>query len=322
MGLCVFVFLTLYACNKETTPDNHPPVLKIKIQPPAGDSTITFVVDASRTTDREDALSFMRFRWDLNGDSIWDTDPDPSPYEVFRIPDIGMHQFGVTVQDRFGSSDSTWFSIETWGLNRDTSRMIDPRDYQEYRTVRIGRTWWMAENLNYGYLIPDTSGATDNGIPEKYCYLNDTAIILNPGGHLTYYVWEELMEYDTLNVTGLCPPGWQIPSRKDWQALRDSLGYRGYQTYLAGRGFSGLSLTYSGYHLLTQPWNPDSLNPDFNTSLFFSRDFSREVYGRRRQPCPWVADQTGLILLRFASKEAAFFKAALPVRCIKTDGYE
>jgi L-cystine uptake protein TcyP (sodium:dicarboxylate symporter family) len=55
--------------------------------------------------------------------------------------------------------------------------IIDIRNGQVYKVVKIGQQWWMQENLNIGTMIDSTQNAADNEIIEKYCYRNSRLII-------------------------------------------------------------------------------------------------------------------------------------------------
>jgi hypothetical protein len=78
-------------------------------------------------------------------------------------------------------------------------------DGHKYPTVQIGIQTWMAENLNVGTLINDTTSANNNGILEKYCYEDNESNCDVYGG---LYQWNELMNYDTTpGIQGICPPG-------------------------------------------------------------------------------------------------------------------
>ena len=98
-----------------------------------------------------------------------------------------------------------------------TGTIIDSRDGHVYKTVMINNNWWMAENLNYGQAIDSFHGGSaedgkqsDNGIDEKYCYLNNDENCLTYGG---LYSWDEAMKHDSANrPQGICPDGWHIPS--------------------------------------------------------------------------------------------------------------
>ncbi len=98
----------------------------------------------------------------------------------------------------------------------------DLRDGQRYPTVQIGSQCWMAKNLNIGVVVPDFM-QSDNGLIEKTCYDNDPANCEIFGG---LYTWGEAMAWTTTDGgQGICPPGWHLPARADWDLLRRFLGY-------------------------------------------------------------------------------------------------
>lgn len=104
--------------------------------------------------------------------------------------------------------------------------VTDSRDGKTYRTVKIGSQWWMAENLNY---------ETDN----SFCY-NDSAEYCEKYGRL--YTWVAAMDSagtwstngkgcgyvticsPTYPVRGVCPEGWHLPTRTEWETLFKAVG--------------------------------------------------------------------------------------------------
>ena len=80
---------------------------------------------------------------------------------------------------------------------------VDPRDQEEYCIVTIGGKDWFSENLRF----------TDN--EKKGVWLDHNTARKAFG---RFYTYQEIRSGD------LCPPGFHVPSRNEWDALINSLG--------------------------------------------------------------------------------------------------
>ncbi len=113
----------------------------------------------------------------------------------------------------------------------ETDTLVDSRDGKSYKTVKIGKQWWMAENLNYGKKVngnPIGIFQTNNSEVEKYCYSDNEANCTIYGG---LYDWNEAMNYTSLenghtneDIQGICPCQWHLPSDEEWFELEKYLG--------------------------------------------------------------------------------------------------
>lgn len=89
---------------------------------------------------------------------------------------------------------------------------------QVYNTVLIGNQCWLKENLNAGI----QASQENNGIIEKYCYDFDT---VNCEDYGALYSWLELMNYsEEEGSRGICPSGWHIPTKGEFDTLTNFLG--------------------------------------------------------------------------------------------------
>ena len=172
-----------------------------------------------------------------------------------------------------------------------TGTLLDERDGKVYETVKIGNQWWMSENLDIGTQIQSFSGGSnqdgemsDNQLIEKYCYYNNPTYCEMYGG---LYQWQEAVNYTTQESSrGICPEGWHVPSRAEFETLLELYpsskdlrfdGGSGFNALLAGNKFRlyfdninelGLFWTSSGgsiegrYLLVNKSEGPALINSD------------------------------------------------------------
>ena len=118
----------------------------------------------------------------------------------------------------------------------------------------------MAQNLNIADVtLKAGENMTDDTKIERYCYNDDTTKCDRYGG---LYQWAEMMGFnDSCNTKscadliqpnhqGICPKGWRLMTRHDFEVARSSTEYgvRGLRSeyIFTGNNESGLSLTGSG----------------------------------------------------------------------------
>ncbi len=109
----------------------------------------------------------------------------------------------------------------------------DKRDGQTYKTVKMGKQVWMAENLNY---------YTNSG---SWYYKNDSNSYASTYGRL--YDWE--------TACTSCPDGWHLPTDEEWTTLTDELN---------GKNVAGSKMKETGFT------HGDSLNTGAKNSTGFA----------------------------------------------------
>jgi uncharacterized protein (TIGR02145 family) len=237
---------------------NRAPVASFSVSTLTGNIRTEFRFDGWSTRDFESAPSDMFFRWDFDGDGRWDTEPSHAPAIFYRFPAPGIYNTVMEVTDSIGASDTFSKAITISRGTNETGICLDTRGlgYEYYGTVLIGDQWWFSRSLS----IQDR----DRGMRkynEQY-YDRDESIRFRDYGNLYMY--------GVLPI--LCPAGWRVPSREDWEKLfaiypaeelYEALmpgGVSDFGATLGGKGKVGLvfdGLRHTGYYWSTSmPMDP------------------------------------------------------------------
>ena len=159
-----------------------------------------------------------------------------SSVEIPKSSSSGLSESSSSSADKEVSSSSSEIGCKTETEdNCEYGELIDDRDGQIYKTVKIGDQWWMAENLNYD---PGQGGLGDNKYVWSWCY-KDEPKNCDVAGRL--YTWAAAMDSvktgcgygptcdlasagSATLVQGICPKGWHLPSKTEWKALFMAVG--------------------------------------------------------------------------------------------------
>jgi uncharacterized protein (TIGR02145 family)/uncharacterized repeat protein (TIGR02543 family) len=127
--------------------------------------------------------------------------------------------------------------------NLFSGTLSDKRDGKTYKTVKIGRNRWMAENLNY-----KASGS--------WCYENNDSYCAKYG---------RLYDWNAANKA--CPAGWHLPSRAEWDTLAETAG--GWYYIQRSNREDGITWYETGMRLKSKTgWNQDEYNVNTNNVGF------------------------------------------------------
>ena len=121
---------------------------------------------------------------------------------------------------------------------------VNDYDGNVYNTVQIGDQCWMKENLRTKHYATGTPIPFNAGVSytEPRCFQNS---ILDVNTYGLYYNWYAAMNGATASdanpsgVQGVCPNGWHLPSKAEWNQLLSYLGEN--QDYVCGNSNSNIA---------------------------------------------------------------------------------
>jgi len=121
--------------------------------------------------------------------------------------------------DESSSSEKSSSSLND-GYDAINNTLTDSRDGQVYKTVTIGTQVWMAENLNY--LPEDTVGTIWAG--KSLCGGGAWKGKIEGDCNIYGRLYEDDFTKKEENINSICPDGWSLPSKKQYEILTSFLG--------------------------------------------------------------------------------------------------
>ena len=247
-------------------------------------------------TSIKDGYGQRRYRTCRNG--RWETDSSARLDSLDSLAAIEKNKEHPNMDSLFAGYNGKYFEFE------------DPRDGRKYKYLKFeGRSedfdafttfYVMAENLNYGKMIPSGTTKFDDSVTEKLCYVDDEWFCDNHFGGL--YTWAEAMNLpkvcDSVAVDsndackaitkerspisgegylnaiwqGICPDGWHIMNQREWRYANGDIRSKILWEENAGRNSDGLAIIpsgngYSGIHEFTYMWLPAESEEKFAYSM-------------------------------------------------------
>lgn len=133
-----------------------------------------------------------------------------------------------------------------------SNTFTDNRDGKVYKTVKIGNQIWMAENLAFKADTNCWVAKNNKKSVTKYGYL-----------------------YNGETARKICPSGWHLPSKEEFETLLNNFGGSGeaaYKALLTG-GSSGFSALFSG----GQDTSIVMIAPFWSSSLSFLEEAEEDI---------------------------------------------
>jgi uncharacterized protein (TIGR02145 family) len=200
------VLLTLCTCQKEIIDTTISATIAPSFNHNNTRGTITF--DASGSIDDNFENSLLLYRWDFQGDGIWDIKylENNKASHNYSIP--GEYKSIVEVRNPDGDTDTASCLV----MIDSIQSFVDIRDDKKYDFIRIADDYWMTSNI---------------------CFAS-------PKGYLQPYFHPDqnyLYEYNVAKT--VCPDGWHISTDFEWKKLELLLGMAENEIDNYGNRYSG-----------------------------------------------------------------------------------
>ena len=207
-----------------------------------------------------------------------------------------------------------------------------------YHTVRIGNQCWMRENLRTSHYADGTALATSsNGSTETPYYFysySGNNIELERYGLL--YNWAAVMNgaassnANPSGVQGICPNGWHVPSKAEWEELLNYM--TSIPTYRCGTGSGSIAKALASREGWNNSWSSNctpGTNQNANNASRFAatpagyRYYGNYFYSGSSSALWWCSTDSYRVEIYYGSEGVGITSEAkehgFSVRCVKNE---
>ena len=222
------------------------PVITAAIE--QGNIRTQFYLHTWFSTDDHVGASGLLYRWDFEGDGYWDTNYGPHLEMHHQFTHAGDYRARVEAVDPGGKKAVATLLLTVSPYLNETSYFMDARDRQLYGSVKIGSTWWMAENLNY-----DVPQKLTTGLYTWICLYEQKSWCEEVGR--LYHVSAITHNRGSDEYLDICPPGWRLSEQQEMEDLIANVGgpTNGKTLELGGsQDFNAQYLGYADYYFVIE----------------------------------------------------------------------
>ena len=207
--LSLLIIVTINACTKdgdnEDPPANTAPTAAFTVQPSTGGTSTIFQFDASTSSDTEDAVSALQFRWDWNNDGTWDTQYSDDTQEQNTYTTEGTYTIKLEVMDTGGLSGTSTNTVNvSAAANNPPNPPSDPNPSDTETDVHINTNLsWSCTDPDGDPLKYDVCFGTTNNPPVVAQDINSTNYDPGTLQENTIYYWKIIAK----DIKGDSTPG-------------------------------------------------------------------------------------------------------------------
>ncbi|MFO8129521.1 MAG: FISUMP domain-containing protein [Bacteroidales bacterium] len=166
---------SMLSCEKSDDNDDNgdpsslsdPPAASFTITPASGNTSTVFTLDASASTDDEDNLSELLFRWDFTNNGNWNTPPSSDPIAQYQFAAEGTYTIKLEVTDTDELSGTTTRQVtitDTGNLPPNAPANPQPEDGETGQDLSL-TLYWTCSDPNQDQLSYDVYFGTSNPPP-------------------------------------------------------------------------------------------------------------------------------------------------------------
>ncbi|MEO5332269.1 MAG: hypothetical protein H7839_09620 [Magnetococcus sp. YQC-5] len=150
-----------------SVPVNTPPVAFFSVTPPSGDTATKFNINASGSSDKEDAFGTLQFRWDWNNDGVWEQNYSSEANWNLTFPAATTANIKLEVKDSGGLTSTYTKQINISARVTTTTSTSSVKTTSTTTSIAASTCTNFAGN----YLV---SGTITSNMENDYCDPSET----------------------------------------------------------------------------------------------------------------------------------------------------